>query len=105
MKISKKTFDILKNFSGIRSSIYVDKGNVIRTVSTAKNIMAEAKVDESFPSPFAMSSCHSSLAIPLAMRTERWCAHALAERDAGRVHGSSWVPLHDSMASLCVGVS
>jgi len=54
MKISKKTFDILKNFSGIRSSIYVDKGNVIRTVSTAKNIMAEAKVDESFPSPFAI---------------------------------------------------
>jgi hypothetical protein len=29
MKISKKTFDILKNFSGIRSSIYVDRGNVI----------------------------------------------------------------------------
>jgi hypothetical protein len=54
MKISKKTFDILKNFSGIRSSIYVDRGNVIRTVSTAKNIMAEAKVDENFPSPFAI---------------------------------------------------
>jgi hypothetical protein len=54
MKISKKTFDILKNFSGIRSSIYVDKGSVIRTVSTAKNIMAEAKVDENFPKPFAI---------------------------------------------------
>lgn len=54
MKISKKTFDILKNFSGIRSSIFVDKGNVIRTVSTAKNIMAEAKVDENFPSQFAI---------------------------------------------------
>jgi hypothetical protein len=54
MKISKKTFDILKNFSGIRSSIYVDKGSVIRTVSTAKNIMAEAKVDENFPNPFAI---------------------------------------------------
>ena len=54
MKISKKTFDILKNFSGIRSSIFVDKGNVIRTVSNAKNIMAEAKVDESFPKPFAI---------------------------------------------------
>jgi hypothetical protein len=54
MKISKKTFDILKNFSGIRSSIYVDKGNMIRTVSPAKNIMAEVKVDESFPKPFAI---------------------------------------------------
>jgi hypothetical protein len=54
MKISKKTFDILKNFSGIRSSIHVEKGNVIRTVSAAKNIMAEAKVDEDFPKPFAI---------------------------------------------------
>lgn len=54
MKISKKTFDIFKNFSGIRSSIYVEAGNVIRTVSAAKNIMAEAKVDEDFKKPFAI---------------------------------------------------
>jgi hypothetical protein len=54
MKISKKTFDILKNFSGIRSSIHVEQGNTIRTVSTAKNIMAEAKVDEDFVKPFAI---------------------------------------------------
>jgi hypothetical protein len=54
MKISKKTFDILKNFSGIRSSIYVDTGSVIRTVSTAKNIMAEAKVEEDFTKSFAI---------------------------------------------------
>jgi hypothetical protein len=54
MKISKKTFDILKNFSSIRSSIYVDSGNTIRTVSAAKNIVAEAKVEENFSKPFAI---------------------------------------------------
>jgi len=54
MKISKKTFDILKNFSGIRSSIHVEQGNIIRTVSSAKNIMAEAKVEEDFAKPFAI---------------------------------------------------
>lgn len=54
MKISKKTFDILKNFSGIRSSIHVEQGNTIRTVSSAKNIMAEAKVEEDFVKPFAI---------------------------------------------------
>jgi len=54
MKISKKTFDILKNFSGIRSSIHVEQGNTIRTVSVAKNIMAEAKVEEDFPRCFAI---------------------------------------------------
>ena len=54
MKISKKTFDILKNFSGIRSSIFVDKGNIIRTMASAKNIVAEVKVDEDFPKSFAI---------------------------------------------------
>ena len=54
MKISKKTFDIFKNFSGIRSSIFVEPGNVVRTISPAKNIMAEAKVDENFAKQFAI---------------------------------------------------
>ena len=54
MKISKKTFDIFKNFSNIRSSILIERGNVIRTVSSAKNIMAEAKVEEDFSKQFAI---------------------------------------------------
>jgi hypothetical protein len=54
MKIGKKTFDILKNFSGIRSSIFVDAGNTIRTMSNARNIVAEVKVEEDFPKPFAI---------------------------------------------------
>lgn len=54
MKISKKTFDIFKNFSGIRSSIFVEPGNVVRTISPAKNIMAEAVVDENFAKQFAI---------------------------------------------------
>ena len=54
MKISKKTFDVFKNFSSIRSSIFVEPGNIIRTVSTAKNIMAEAKVDEDFSKQFVI---------------------------------------------------
>ena len=40
MKISKKTLDILKNFAAIRSSILVDPGNRLTTVSPARNIMA-----------------------------------------------------------------
>lgn len=54
MKISKKTFDILKNFAGIRSSIFVDRGSTVRTMSAAKNIVAEASVEEDFPKPFAI---------------------------------------------------
>jgi len=54
MKISKKTLDILKNFAAIRSSILVDPGNRLTTVSPARNIMAEAAIDEEFDTQFAI---------------------------------------------------
>jgi hypothetical protein len=54
MKLSDNTFDVLKNFSTINPSISVKAGNVLRTVSEQKNILAQAVVDESFPTPFAV---------------------------------------------------
>jgi hypothetical protein len=54
MKISDKTFDVLKNFATINSSIMVRAGNVVRAVSEQKNILAKAVVDESFPQQFAI---------------------------------------------------
>ena len=54
MKLSKTTFDILDNFSGINQSIHVKSGNKLRTISVMKNILAEADVDEDFSSDFAI---------------------------------------------------
>jgi hypothetical protein len=54
MKLSDNTFDVLKNFSTINPSISVKAGNVLRTVSEQKNILAQAVIDESFPTPFAV---------------------------------------------------
>jgi hypothetical protein len=54
MKLSDNTFDVLKNFSTINPSISVKAGNVLRTVSEQKNILAQAVVDESLPQPFAI---------------------------------------------------
>lgn len=54
MKISKKTLEILKNFAAIRSSILVDAGTRLTTVSPARNIMAEAAIDEEFETQFAI---------------------------------------------------
>tara|TARA_Y100000310_G_scaffold330317_1_gene401742 strand:+ start:4483 stop:5169 length:687 start_codon:yes stop_codon:yes gene_type:complete len=54
MKISKQTFDVLKNFSTINSGIVVDPGNKLRTISAQKNIMALANVPEVFESRFAI---------------------------------------------------
>ena len=54
MKISTKTLDVLKNFSEINQSILIKKGKVLKTVSTLKNILAHAEVEEDFPQDFAI---------------------------------------------------
>ena len=54
MKLSKTTLDVLKNFAGINNSILVKKGNQLRTISVAKNILAEAEIEENFPREFAI---------------------------------------------------
>ena len=54
MKLSDKTLTILKNFAGINNSILVKKGNALRTISVAKNILAEARIEENFPRDFAI---------------------------------------------------
>ena len=54
MKLSENTITILKNFSGINQSILVKKGNKLRTISIAKNILSEAEISENFPRDFAI---------------------------------------------------
>ena len=54
MKLSDKTLTILKNFAGINNSILVKKGLQLRTISVAKNILAEARIEEEFPRDFAI---------------------------------------------------
>ena len=48
MKLSDNTLNILKNFAGINNSILVKEGNRLRTISVAKNILAEADIKETF---------------------------------------------------------
>ena len=54
MKLSDSTLSILRNFAGINNSILVKRGNRLRTISVAKNILAEANLGEEFPSDFAL---------------------------------------------------
>jgi hypothetical protein len=54
MKISKRTIDILKNFSTINPGLLVNTGNTISTLSTSKTIVAEAKTDETFSKQFSI---------------------------------------------------
>ena len=45
---------VLKNFAGINNSILVKKGSKLRTMSVAKNILAEADINEDFPREFGI---------------------------------------------------
>jgi len=52
--LSKKTLDVLKNFSSINSSIVFRQGSTVRTISNAENILAKYTADETFPVDFAI---------------------------------------------------
>jgi len=54
MKLSENTLSVLKNFAGINQSILVKKGTQLRTISVAKNILAEANIVETFERDFAI---------------------------------------------------
>ena len=54
MKLSKHTLNMLKNFSDINMSIEIKEGNILRTVSVQKNILAQAELEDTFPQDFAI---------------------------------------------------
>ena len=49
MKIDATTTAVLKNFAKINPSILIQEGNVLKTMSTNKTIMAKATVSTTFP--------------------------------------------------------
>ena len=54
MNLSSDTVAVLKNFSDINQNILVKPGNKVQTISTMKNILAEAEISEKFDSEFAI---------------------------------------------------
>jgi len=54
MNLTSDTISVLKNFSDINQNILVKPGNKVQTISTMKNILAEADVSEKFESEFAI---------------------------------------------------
>ena len=54
MNLSSDTVAVLKNFSDINQNILVKPGNKVQTISTMKNILAEAEISEKFDSEIAI---------------------------------------------------
>lgn len=51
MKFSEDTLSVLKNFSQINPSVMFKPGNVIKTISPQKTVMASATVSDTFDKP------------------------------------------------------
>lgn len=51
MKLSEQTVEVLKNFATINQSILFQDGKELNTVAVQKNLLASAKVPETFKSP------------------------------------------------------
>ena len=63
MKISKQTFEVLKNFSEINANLLINPGNKLQTISIMKNVLAEATVEETFEKEFAIYDLNSLLSV------------------------------------------
>src|SRR5574343_902665 len=49
MKLSQKTIQVLKNFTQINGGIVIPGGKTIKTMAVARNIFAQAEIDEEIP--------------------------------------------------------
>ena len=54
MNLTNDTISVLKNFSDINQNVLIKPGNKVQTISTMKNILAEAEISEKFESEFAI---------------------------------------------------
>ena len=63
MKLSEATTNVLKNFSDINQNILVKQGNKLNTMSTMKNIIGEAKIEESFERDFGIYDLNEFLGV------------------------------------------
>lgn len=63
MKLSKNTITICKNFATINSNLTIKEGSKIVTRSAGKNIIAEATVEENFPSEFGIYDLNEFLGV------------------------------------------
>ena len=63
MKLNQTTQDILKNFSEINTNILIKPGSELNTISTMKNILAKATINDSFDKEFGIYDLNEFLSV------------------------------------------
>lgn len=63
MKLSNDTINLLKNFATINQGILFKQGKTIKTVSSHKNILAQATITEEIPTEFGVYDLNNFLSV------------------------------------------
>ena len=62
MNLSEQTISVLKNFATINQNLVIKKGKTLMTMSSMKNIIAKANIEENFPKEVAIYDLNEFLA-------------------------------------------
>lgn len=71
MELSSQTLQVLNNFASVNSNIVIHTGNVLRTVSESKTILARAEIEEEFPKGFGIYELNEFLSALSLVETPR----------------------------------
>jgi hypothetical protein len=63
MQLSTDTIEVLKNFGKINQGILFKKGNVLKTISSGKNILAQVTIKEVVPNDFGIYDLNRFLSV------------------------------------------
>lgn len=63
MELNDKMMQVLKNFAGINSSIVINQGNQIKTISEARNVIGIATIDQELPKSFGVYDLNEFLSV------------------------------------------
>lgn len=61
MKLSTDTINVLKNFGAINDGLLFKKGNILKTISSGKNILAQVTISEDIPTEFGIYNLNTFL--------------------------------------------
>lgn len=63
MELSDKTMSVLKNYATINPNIVIEKGNTVKTISEAKNVLSSSSLDMVFPETFGIYDLNEFISV------------------------------------------
>ena len=71
MELSENTLSVLRNFSTINQNVMFKQGNVLKTMSEARNVLASATLDVDMPQDFGVYDLNEFIGVLSLVDTPR----------------------------------